>query len=131
DDLAERVRVLRNYGSKVKYHHDVPGLNSRLDSLQAAFLRVKLRRLDAFNERRRAIAARYLEGLQGELALPAVPQWAEPVWHLFVVRHPQRDALALRLDEAGIDTLIHYPIAPHRTGAYRDCSDSRLPVAEQ
>jgi dTDP-4-amino-4,6-dideoxygalactose transaminase len=131
DVLAERVRMLRNYGSKVKYHHDLPGLNSRLDSLQAALLRVKLRRLDEFNDRRRTVAARYLERLQGEIVLPQVPEWAEPVWHLFVVRHPQRDALQARLDEAGIDTIIHYPIPPHRSGAYAaDYANAQLPVAE-
>jgi dTDP-4-amino-4,6-dideoxygalactose transaminase len=132
DVLAERVRMLRNYGSKVKYHHDLAGLNSRLDSLQAAFLRVKLPRLDEFNDRRRAVAARYLERLDGEIVLPVVPEWAEPVWHLFVVRHPQRDVLQARLDEAGIDTIIHYPIPPHRSGPYAAAyAGAQLPVAEQ
>jgi dTDP-4-amino-4,6-dideoxygalactose transaminase len=130
DALAERVRMLRNYGSKVKYHHDLPGMNSRLDSLQAAFLRVKLRRLDQWNERRRAVAARYLERLDG-VVLPAVPDWAEPVWHLFVVRHPRRDQLQERLREAGVDTIIHYPIPPHLTGAYAaGFAPGDLPVAE-
>jgi dTDP-3-amino-3,4,6-trideoxy-alpha-D-glucose transaminase len=134
DALADRVRMLRNYGSKVKYHHDLPGLNSRLDSLQAAFLRIKLRRLDEWNDRRRARAARYLERLAGVegLVLPAVPEWAEPVWHLFVVRHPQRDALQTRLSEVGVDTIIHYPIPPHLTGAYAAGFAGRpLPVAER
>jgi dTDP-4-amino-4,6-dideoxygalactose transaminase len=134
DALAERVRALRNYGSKVKYHHDLPGLNSRLDSLQAAVLRIKLRYLDDWNERRRAAAARYLERLAGVegLVLPAVAEWAEPVWHLFVVRHPQRDALQKRLSEAGVDTIIHYPIPPHLGGAYAaEFAGARLPVAER
>jgi dTDP-4-amino-4,6-dideoxygalactose transaminase len=132
DALAERVRMLRNYGSRVKYHHDLPGLNSRLDSLQAAFLRVKLQRLDEFNDRRRAVAARYVERLDGEIVLPIVPEWAEPIWHLFVIRHPHRDALQARLDEADIDTLIHYPIPPHRSGPYAaDYADAQLPIAEQ
>jgi dTDP-4-amino-4,6-dideoxygalactose transaminase len=134
DALAERVRLWRNYGSKVKYHHDVPGLNSRLDSLQAAFLRVKLRRLDEWNDRRRAVAARYLERLAGveDLVLPVVAEGAEPVWHLFVVRHPRRDALQAQLREAGVDTIIHYPIPPHLTGAYApEFADRRLPLAEQ
>jgi len=133
DALAERVRMLRNYGSAVKYHHDLPGLNSRLDSLQAALLRVKLRRLDEWNERRRAVAARYLERLSGVegLMLPAPAEWAEPVWHLFVVRHSQRDALQQRLSDAGVDTIIHYPIPPHLTGAYAAGFDlGALPVAE-
>jgi dTDP-4-amino-4,6-dideoxygalactose transaminase len=134
DGLAERVRMLRNYGSKVKYHHDLPGMNSRLDSLQAAFLRVKLRRLDEWNERRRAVAARYLERLDGAegLVLPAVPDWAEPVWHLFVVRHPRRDQLQERLREVGVDTIIHYPIPPHLTGAYAaGFARGDLPTAER
>jgi dTDP-4-amino-4,6-dideoxygalactose transaminase len=134
DALAERVRMLRNYGSRVKYHHDMPGMNSRLDSIQAAALRVKLRHLDEWNERRRSVAASYIDGLGGMegLVLPAPAEWAEPVWHLFVVRSPQRDALQARLSEAGVDTIIHYPIPPHRTGAYADGFDAvRLPVAEQ
>ena len=129
--LAERVRMLRNYGSRQKYHHDVPGLNSRLDSLQAAVLRVKLRRLDEYNDRRRTVAAQYLQGLSGPLGLPTVPEWAEPVWHLFVVRHPRRDELRARLGEAGVDTIIHYPIPPHRTGAYAELADATLPTADQ
>jgi dTDP-4-amino-4,6-dideoxygalactose transaminase len=132
-ELADRIRMLRNYGSKVKYHHDLPGLNSRLDSVQAAALRVKLRHLDDWNERRRSVAARYLERLDGieGLALPAAPDWAEPVWHLFVVRHPRRDALQERLAEAGVDTIIHYPIPPHLTGAYAaELEGAALPVAE-
>ena len=133
-ELAERVRMLRNYGSKVKYHHDLAGLNSRLDSVQAAALRVKLRHLDDWNERRRSVAARYLallDGIEG-LTLPAVPDWAEPVWHLFVVRHPRRDALQERLAAAGVDTIIHYPIPPHLTGAYAAGFEGlSLTVAEQ
>ena len=132
--LAERVRMLRNYGSKLKYHHDLPGLNSRLDSLQAAALRIKLRRLDDWNERRRTVAIRYLERLAGveELVLPGTPEWAEPVWHLFVVRHPQRDVLQRRLSEAGVDTIIHYPIPPHLSGVYAaDFERAELPVAER
>jgi dTDP-4-amino-4,6-dideoxygalactose transaminase len=134
DALAERVRMLRNYGSKVKYHHDVPGVNSRLDSLQAAALRVKLRYLDEWNHRRRRLAARYIDALAGVqgLVLPVPAEWAEPVWHLFVVRSPNRDTLQMRLSEAGVDTIIHYPIPPHRTGAYAGGFDGvRLPVAEQ
>ena len=132
--LAERVRMLRNYGSKLKYHHDLPGLNSRLDSLQAAALRIKLRRLDEWNERRRAVAVRYLERLAGveRLLPPGTPEWAEPVWHLFVVRHPRRDVLQRRLSEAGVDTIIHYPIPPHLSGAYAaDFERAELPVAER
>jgi dTDP-4-amino-4,6-dideoxygalactose transaminase len=134
DALAERVRMLRNYGSRVKYHHDLPGLNSRLDSLQAGVLRIKLRHLDEWNERRRAVADLYvrrLDDIEG-LVLPVAADWAEPVWHLFVVRHPRRDALQERLSDAGIDTMIHYPIPPHLTGAYAAAFEGvRLPVAER
>jgi dTDP-4-amino-4,6-dideoxygalactose transaminase len=134
DALADRIRKLRNYGSTVKYHHDLPGTNSRLDTLQAAALGVKLRHLDEWNERRRAVAARYLErlaGVQG-VVLPAVEEFAEPVWHLFVIRCRRRDALQDRLSELGIDTGIHYPIPPHLTGAYADgFASGDLPVAER
>jgi dTDP-4-amino-4,6-dideoxygalactose transaminase len=118
--LAERVRVLRNYGSRVKYENEVAGFNSRLDPLQAAFLRVKLRYLDAWNERRRALAQRYLEAFPNipDLLLPTVTPWAEPVWHLFVVQHPRRNALQQLLEQDSIGTLIHYPIPPHMSGAY-------------
>ena len=134
DALAERIRMLRNYGSRVKYQHDLPGTNSRLDSLQAAALRVKLRHLDEWNERRRGVALRYLERLAGieGLVLPQVPDWAEPVWHLFVVRTPRRDVLQERLVEAGVDTIIHYPIPPHLARAYAsDFERGDLPVAER
>lgn len=119
DGLADRVRVLRNYGSRVKYVNEVQGWNSRLDPVQAAALRVKLRVLDAWNLRRAGIAARYTAALAGRrLTLPHVPAEAAPVWHLYVVRHPQRDRLQALLTEAGIGTLIHYPIPPHRQQAY-------------
>jgi len=119
DDLADRLRVLRNYGSRVKYVNEVQGWNSRLDPLQAAVLRVKLPHLDAWNSRRRAIATRYLDGMRdAAVILPEVPEWAEPAWHLFVVRHARRDALQAHLGDAGIGTLIHYPMAPHRQQAY-------------
>jgi dTDP-4-amino-4,6-dideoxygalactose transaminase len=120
-ELADRIRVLRNYGSRVKYVNEVQGYNSRLDPLQAAVLRVKLAHLDAWNARRASVAAAYLQGLEGHgLVLPHVPEWAEPAWHLFVVRHPQRDALQQRLTAAGVGTLIHYPIPPHRQAAYAE-----------
>ncbi|MBA2349577.1 MAG: DegT/DnrJ/EryC1/StrS family aminotransferase [Solirubrobacterales bacterium] len=120
--LAERCREFANYGSRVKYHHDVQGTNSRLDELQAAFLAVKLPVLDGWNERRRSVAAEYLTGLAGVpgLVLPEVAADTEPVWHLFVVRHAQRDRLAAALAERGVATLIHYPVAVHRSGAYAD-----------
>ena len=133
DTLADRVRLLRHYGSPVKYVHDVKGFNSRLDELQAAFLRVKLKRLDAWNERRRRVAAQYVEGLATVpgLVLPHVPEWAEPVWHLFVIRTPHRDVLQRRLAERGIETLIHYPIPPHKQGAYKEMAGRSCPVSER
>jgi dTDP-3-amino-3,4,6-trideoxy-alpha-D-glucose transaminase len=114
--LAAALRTRRNYGSAVRYQHDSEGVNSRLDELQAAFLRVRLARLPAHNELRRAQAARYAERLVGApgLALPAVPEGDEPVWHLFVVRHPQRDELREALAAQGIETLIHYPKPVYR-----------------
>jgi dTDP-4-amino-4,6-dideoxygalactose transaminase len=133
DDLADALRVLRNYGSRVRYIAEVRGFNSRLDEIQAAALRVKLRHLDRWNERRREIAARYLEGLRCTgLRLPCVPEWAEPVWHLFVVRHPRRDELQKALHEAGIGTIVHYPVPPHCQEAYRDLGygEGAFPISE-
>ena len=134
DALADQLRVLRNYGSRVKYVNDVQGWNSRLDPLQAAVLRVKLAHLDDWNARRRAIAARYLDGLRDAgVALPEVPEWAEPAWHLFVVRSERRDALQAHLGEAGIGTLIHYPLPPHRQQAYAELclSADAFPIANR
>ena len=117
--LAESLRELRNYGGQLKYRNDVQGFNSRLDELQAAFLRVKLRHLESWNRRRRDIAAEYLRDLNGSgLGLPAVPSWAEPVWHLFPVRSKERDKLRETLHAAGIETGIHYPVPPHLQRAY-------------
>jgi dTDP-4-amino-4,6-dideoxygalactose transaminase len=124
-ELAERCRMLRNYGSRRKYQHELAGHNTRLDELQAAVLRVKLRHLDAWNERRRALAGRYRDALRlPELALPAATAESGHVWHLFVVRHPQRDALAEAIGRRGVDTLIHYPVPPHLSGAYRETTTS-------
>ncbi|MBI3897339.1 MAG: DegT/DnrJ/EryC1/StrS family aminotransferase [Gammaproteobacteria bacterium] len=119
EGLAARIRVLGNYGSRVKYHNETQGYNSRLDELQAAFLRVKLRCLDEWNSRRTRFAAEYRELLaEGDLTLPHVPIWAEPVWHLFVVRHEERDALQKWLGDGGIGSMIHYPVPPHLQPAY-------------
>ena len=132
--LAERLRVLRNYGSHRKYHNEVIGYNSRLDPIQAAFLRVKLRHLDAWTARRVRLAARYLDRLSGlpELTLPVVLDGADPVWHTFVVRHPRRDDLQAHLAARGIQTLIHYPVPPHRQPAYAHLGleAGALPIAE-
>jgi len=132
--LADRIRVLRNYGSRLKYINEVQGYNSRLDPLQAAILRLKLKHLDEWNARRSAISSHYKLGLSGcDLTLPHVPDWADPVWHLYVVRHPQRDALQNKLNEAGIGTLIHYPIPPHRQRAYVGLGHNKgaFPIAER
>ncbi len=122
DELAAKVRRLRNYGSRVKYHHEVKGSNARLDELQAAMLRVKLRRLDEWNRRRVGVAERYFQELAplSQLVLPHVSKDADPVWHLFVVRHPHRADLQAHLSRSGIETLIHYPVPPHLSGAYSE-----------
>jgi len=133
-ELADRLRVLRNYGSHVKYVHEVMGVNSRLDELQAALLRVKLRYLDDWNARRRSVAGRYCEALADSgLVLPVVPTWAEPVWHLFVVRSGDREELTGRMDRHGIGWLIHYPVAPHLQDAYRGLGHhaGSFPLAER
>lgn len=132
--IADRIRVLPNYGSRVKYVNEVLGYNSRLDPLQAAILRVKLAHLDEWNSRRNAIAQQYQKGLAGSvLTLPYVPEWAEPVWHLYVVEHPKRDALQKSLVDMGVGLLIHYPIPPHRQQAYVQAGFERqtFPLAER
>jgi dTDP-4-amino-4,6-dideoxygalactose transaminase len=133
--LADKLRHLRNYGSKVRYHNEYVGLNSRLSELQAAFLRAKLPRLQEWNERRAALAGRYGEQLRGvgDLVLPHVPPWAEPVWHLFVVRTGRRDALQQHLAAASVGTQIHYPIPPHLSHAYAGAGWKRgdFPLAEK
>lgn len=133
-EIADRIRVLRNYGSRVKYVNEVQGYNSRLDPVQAAVLRVKLKVLDVWNARRGKIAARYSAALAGKnLILPTVPVWAEPVWHLYVVQSSQRDTLQMTLGEAGIGTLIHYPVPPHLQQAYAEAgyAKGRFPIAER
>lgn len=131
--LANKIRILHNYGSRVKYVNEVRGFNSRLDEVQAAILRVKLRHLDRWNERRAAIAAAYRDSLVDTgLILPAVPEWAKPVWHLFVIRSAARDALQRELAARGIGTMIHYPIPPHQQPAYAELgfNEGSLPIAE-
>lgn len=133
-EIYERIRVLRNYGSRVKYINDVRGFNSRLDPIQAAVLRVKLKVLDDWNASRREIANRYqIELKDSSLMLPFVPDWVEPVWHLYVVQHSQRDVLQKQLSEAGIGSLIHYPIPPHLQQAYASANftPSQFPIAEE
>lgn len=133
-ELAEHIRMLGNYGSRQRYVNEARGVNSRLDPIQAAVLAVKLPHLDAWNVRRRAIAEYYGQALADcGLILPIVPDWAEPAWHLYVVQSNDRDALAGRLAEAGVESLIHYPIPPHRQQAYADLGlvEGSLPIAER
>lgn len=133
DELADRVRLLRNYGSKEKYYNEEKGINSRLDELQAALLRVRLKHLDEWNARRARIAAMYLEGLrETELMLPRVCDGADPVWHLFVVRSNRRDELQAYLKGHGVNTLVHYPVPPHLQEAYPELTfrTEPLPITE-
>lgn len=133
-ELAERIRVLRNYGSRVKYVNEVQGVNSRLDPIHAAALRVKLKYLDLWNARRQQIAGYYLEALADtDLTLPYPPEWAEHVWHIFAVLHPERDLLQQHLQQQGIGTLIHYPIPPHLQAAYRELGygEGAFPISER
>ena len=139
-ELADKISILRNYGSRIKYHNEVKGYNSRLDPLQAAFLRVKLRYLDEWNQRRALQAKNYLQrnasdnrgGSDAAIASPFVPDWAIPAWHLFVVRSQRRDQLQQFLTEQGIGTLIHYPIPPHLSGAYQfdGFQKNNFPISE-
>jgi len=132
--IAERVRMLRNYGQGDRYHHKIKGVNSRLDELQAAILRVKLRHLDEWNERRRQIAAIYNSGLADTpLRLPVESDGAEHVYHLYAIRTEERDALRGYLTEKGVGTQIHYPIPVHLQEAYADLGlgEGAFPRAER
>ncbi len=135
DNLAEQIRLLRNYGSRNKYYNEVKGYNSRLDPLQAAFLRVKLKHLDEWNIRRATVVKHYLEKISDifELVLPFVPERVEPAWHLFVIRHQERDELRKYLENAGVGIVIHYPVPPHLSDAYKDLSwtTGSFPVSEK
>ncbi|MDD3179439.1 MAG: DegT/DnrJ/EryC1/StrS family aminotransferase [Opitutaceae bacterium] len=133
--FADKVRLLRNYGSRIRYCNVAIGYNSRLDELQAAFLRVKLRHLETWNARRKILTEEYCSRLRGvgDLVLPSVPDWAEPVWHLFIVRTAHRDALRQHLASADIGTDVHYPTPPHLSEAYRSLGWRRgdFPIAEK
>ena len=135
DELAKKVRALRNYGSDVKYHFSYRGTNSRLDEIQAAWLRVKLPHLDADNARRAEIAARYCREITNpEIALPTAvdcKRQLSNVWHVFPVRTERRDEFQAYLTEKGIQTVIHYPIPPHRQPAYTEWHDLKLPITEK
>ena len=133
DELADKLKVLRNYGSRVKYFNEVKGYNSRLDEMQAAFLHVKLLKLTEWNTRRKQIAAYYQENLYAtNLVLPFVPDWADPVWHLYVVRSKNRDQLQQHLNDSSIGTVIHYPVPPHLQNAYSELNyiQGSFPIAE-
>ena len=130
--LAQRVAALRNYGSEVKYRHLFQGVNSRLDELQAALLRVKLRHLDEDVAWRRRVARRYRDGIRhAQIRLPQVAHEEQHAWHLFVLRCPHRDALQRHLLAHGIHSQVHYPVPPHRQPAYPALHDLRLPLTER
>lgn len=131
DAIADQVRRLRNYGSSIKYQHDLAGYNTRLDELQAAFLREKLKVLDAWNAKRKAIANTYSDLLSSvDCITPHVPDYADPVWHLYVIRSERRDKLKAHLEQQGIASVIHYPIPPHRQSCYSDYASLSMPIAE-
>lgn len=133
NELADRIKMLRNYGSRRKYINEARGFNSRLDPLQAAILRLKLKYLPKWNSRRSRIARNYLHAIaHPDIILPTVPSWAQPVWHLFVIRCNRRDALQEHLRQLGVETIIHYPIPPHRQAAYSmsGFASSAFPVAD-
>jgi dTDP-4-amino-4,6-dideoxygalactose transaminase len=135
DRIAEKVRALRNYGSQAKYYNDYQGLNSRLDELQAAVLRVKLRHLDQWNNRRSTLANVLQKVLQGlpEIAVPVQPTGHQSCWHLYVIRTPHRDRVQQALRAQGIGTMIHYPLPPYRQKAYAclGLAKGAFPIADQ
>lgn len=134
-ELAEKIKLYRNYGSRIKYYNEVQGVNSRLDSIQAAILRAKLQRLDQWNEKRSAVATLYLNQLSNvsQIILPKIPDWTTPVWHQFVIRTSHRDELQKALEENGIGTMIHYPNPPHLQKAYEDLNwkQGSFPISEK
>lgn len=134
DDLAKKVRLLRNYGSRQKYVHEIVGFNSRLDPLQAAMLSVKLSRLDEWNNRRREISKEYMRAISNSnLQAMAQIDSANPVWHVFAVKHPDRENFRNRLEASGITTMVHYPVPPHMQAAYANLNlpPSSLPAAKK
>ncbi|MDI6808607.1 MAG: DegT/DnrJ/EryC1/StrS family aminotransferase [Candidatus Eisenbacteria bacterium] len=134
EEYCERLKLLRNYGQKTRYFHEIKGFNSRLDELQAAILRVKLRKLDGWNERRRVVAKTYHEGLSEntDCVLPVEQPETRGNHHLYVIRHPERDRLQEWLKKNGVATLVHYPVPVHLQEAYRDLGlrEGDLPVTE-
>jgi dTDP-4-amino-4,6-dideoxygalactose transaminase len=131
EDLAARLRALRNYGSRQKYHNEVLGYNSRLDELQAAFLRIKLRHLDRINARKRELAAEYRAKLVPGYILPVEETGFFDVYHIFNVRHRERDRLRAFLLERGVKTEVHYPISPNRQPALKGLLEEACPLSEE
>jgi dTDP-4-amino-4,6-dideoxygalactose transaminase len=135
DEIAEKIRSLRNYGSKVKYYNEYKGLNSRLDELQAAILSVKLKNLEEWNRRRKELVGLLHAALAGipEVVLPAEPPECESCWHVYVIRTPQRDRVQQELKSRGIGTLIHYPLPPYRQQAYQELglAAGTFPIADR
>ena len=134
EELAKTLKMLRNYGSEVKYHNKLEGVNSRLDEMQAALLRVKLSHLDELNDERKRIAEKYLNGIKNSrLILPQLRAGSEHVYHQFVVRTERRDEFKKYLEDSGIKTVIHYPIPPHLAECYERLGYKRgdFPIAEQ
>jgi len=134
DELADRVRLLRNYGTRNRYEIVEAGVNSRLGEIQAAALKAMLPRLDSWNRSRAALAEIYLDAFRGHdsIAIPDAPEWADPVWHLFVIGLDDRDSCARSLAERGIETLVHYPVLPSRSAPYADeWPEGSFPVAER
>ena len=131
DELANTLRALRNYGSHEKYKNLFQGVNSRLDEIQAAMLRVKLRHLDEEIIHRRKIAAAYIEGIDNPAMILPSQQDKNHVWHVFVIRCEQRDALQNYLADNGVQTLIHYPITPHKQQAYKEWNELSYPISEK
>ncbi len=132
DEFIQKVRMLADHGRKEKYIHEFPGYNSRLDTLQAAILNVKLKYLEAWNECRCNHANEYIKQLSDtDLILPQIHREAQPVWHLFVIRCQNRELLRIHLRETGVETGVHYPVPVHRQPAYHEYSSISLPVTEK
>jgi dTDP-4-amino-4,6-dideoxygalactose transaminase len=136
DQLAEIIRALGNYGGRQKYHYDFKGYNSRIDEIQAAFLSIKLKYLDSENQRRREIAQFYIENITNPeivlpYRLPPAVYRLDHIWHLFVIRHSRRNELQKYLADNGIQTLIHYPVSPHKQKAYKEWNNMSFPITEK
>ncbi len=131
-ELSQKIKILRNYGSQEKYYNQYKGINSRLDEVQAAILRVRLKYLDEENTARKKIAQRYLKQINNpKIILPYVPDYTFPIWHLFIVRCKERDKLKEYLKDNRIQTLIHYPIPPHKQSAYKELNRMSFPISEE